>query len=139
MATTVGQIMSRNPRTLAAEAPVSAAARCMRDADTGTVVVLDDGRLVGILTDRDITVRVVAEDLPPSTPVREVCSAAELVTIEPGASADTAARLMREKAVRRLPVVEGGELVGVVSLGDLAIEMADRSALAQVSAAEPNR
>jgi CBS domain-containing protein len=139
MATTVDQIMSRNPRTLAAEAPVSAAARCMRDEDIGDVVVLDDGRLVGILTDRDITVRVVAEDLPPSTPIREACSAAELVTIEPGARVDDAARLMREKAVRRLPVVEGDEVVGVVSIGDLAIEVDDRSALAQVSAAEPNR
>jgi CBS domain-containing protein len=139
MATTVGQIMSRNPRTLAAEAPVSAAARCMREEDIGDVVVLDDGRLVGILTDRDITVRVVAADLPPSTPIRAVCSTVELVTIEPGASVDDAARLMREKAVRRLPVVEGGEVVGVVSIGDLAVQVDDRSALAQVSAAEPNR
>jgi CBS domain-containing protein len=139
MATTVDQIMSRDPRTLAAEAPISAAARCMRDEDIGDVVVLDDGRLVGILTDRDITVRVVAEDLPPSTPIRDVCSGAELVTIEPGARVADAARLMREKAVRRLPVVEGGEVVGVVSIGDLAIEVDDRSALAQVSAAEPNR
>ncbi|WP_233160018.1 CBS domain-containing protein [Pseudonocardia sp. MH-G8] len=139
MASTVAQIMARDPESVTADATVGDAAQRMRDADTGDVVVLDSDRLVGILTDRDIAVRVVAEGRAASTGVREVCSGQDLTTVTPDTSIDAAAQLMREKAVRRLPVVEGDHVVGVVSIGDLAIERDERSALADISATEANR
>lgn len=138
MATTVAEIMAHNPETVQADAPVVDAARRMRDSDTGDVVVLDGERLTGILTDRDIAVRVVAEGRDPSTPVRDVCSGQDLVTVDPDTPIDRAVELMRKGNVRRLPVVEGDRPVGVVSLGDLAIERDDTSALADISAAESN-
>jgi CBS domain-containing protein len=111
----------------------------MRQNDTGDVAVVDDGHVVGIITDRDITIRVVAADRPISTHVGEAASEQEIVTISPGATMAQAVSLMREKAVRRLPVVERGELVGMLSLGDLAIEVDPESGLAAISAAEPNK
>lgn len=139
MAETVAQIMARYPETVTPDTTVGEAARRMRDIDAGDVVVLDGGRLAGMLTDRDIAVRVVAEDKGPSTPVREVYSRQDLATVTPDMSMEQAAEVMRSKAVRRLPVVEGDRVVGVVSIGDLAIERDERSALADISAAEPNR
>jgi len=139
MASTVSQIMSREPETVAADAAVSDAARRMRDGGVGDVAVMDGERLVGILTDRDIAVRVVADGKDASTPVREACSGDELATITSDTSVEDAARLMREKSVRRLPVVDDNRLLGIVSIGDLAIEQDERSALADISAAESNR
>jgi CBS domain-containing protein len=140
MPSTVAQIMARNPESVTADATVRDAAQLMRDADIGDVVVLETERLVGILTDRDIAVRVVAEDKDISTTtVGEVCSGQGLATVTPDTSVDAAAQLMREKAIRRLPVVEGDRVVGVVSIGDLAIERDEKSALADISATEPNR
>ena len=138
MATTVSDVMTRNPETIEVSEPVVEAARRMRDADTGDVIVLDSGRVVGILTDRDITVRVVAEDKDLSTPVGEACSAADLQTVGPDTSLDQAVQLMRSNAIRRLPVVENDQAVGILSLGDLAIELDEDSALADISAAEPD-
>lgn len=138
MATTVAEIMTRDPQTVGLDASVAEAAACMRDADTGDVVVLDGDRLAGILTDRDIAVRVVAEGRDSSTPVREVCSGGDVVSITPDTTIEQAIQLMRDNAVRRLPVVEGDRPVGVLSLGDLAIERDERSALADISAAESN-
>ena len=138
MATTVAEIMARDPQTVQADAPVSEAASRMRDNDTGDVVVLDGQQLVGIVTDRDIAVRIVAEGRDPSTPAREACSAGDLTTVTPDTTAEQAAQIMRDNAVRRLPVVEGDRPVGVVSLGDLAVERDEHSALAEISAAEGN-
>ncbi len=138
MAATVSDVMTRNPETIEASEPVVEAARRMRDADIGNVVVLDNGRVVGILTDRDIAVRVVAEELDSSTPVREACSAGDLQTVAPDTSLQQAVQFMRTNAVRRLPVVENDRAVGILSLGDLAIEQDEDSALADISAAEPN-
>jgi len=110
----------------------------MRDKDIGTIVVLEQDRLYGILTDRDIAVRVVAQGSDPATvTVGDVCSR-ELTTIAPSASLSEAVRLVREKAIRRLLVVEDGEAVGIVSLGDLAIARDQKSALGEISSAEPN-
>jgi len=138
MATTVSEVMTRNPETVEVSDPVVEAARRMRDADTGDVIVLDNGRVVGVLTDRDITVRVVAENKELATPVGEVCSTTNLQTVSPDTSLDQAVQLMRSNAVRRLPVVENDRAVGIISLGDLAMEQDQDSALADISAAAPN-
>ena len=137
MATTVAEIMARDPQTVQADAPVREAAGLMRDADTGDVVVLEGGRLVGILTDRDIAVRVVAEGGSADTPVRDACTT-DPTTVTPDTRIEQAVELMRDRAIRRLPVVEGDRPVGVVSLGDLAIERDEDSALADIRAAAEN-
>ncbi|MEV4068427.1 CBS domain-containing protein [Nonomuraea fuscirosea] len=138
MAKTVADVMTSHPATVEADQPVSVAASLMRDHDTGALIVNDKGRMKGIVTDRDITVRVVADERGPDTPVREACSAS-VEAIGPDTSIEQAVRLMRTHAVRRLPVVEDGRAVGVVSLGDLAVERDPSSALADISAAEANR
>jgi CBS domain-containing protein len=139
MATTVAEVMAHDPATVDVDAPISEAARTMRAADVGDVLIVEGGRLRGIITDRDIAVRAVAEDKDPSTPVREACSGAELITVTPDTTIEQATQLMRSNAVRRLPVVEGDRPVGIVSIGDLAIERNETSALADISAAEANR
>jgi CBS domain-containing protein len=110
----------------------------MARGDMGDVIVLDNGTVAGILTDRDIAVRLVAQERDPRTPVAEILSDRDLVTVAPDMPLDQAARLMRQHSVRRLPVVQKGRAVGVVSLGDLAIERDETSALADISAAEGN-
>ncbi|MGH3916076.1 MAG: CBS domain-containing protein [Pseudonocardiaceae bacterium] len=139
MATTVAEVMTTNPVTVNADAPISEAARQMRINDVGDVLIVDNERLIGIITDRDIAVRAVADNKAPSTPVREVCIIGELVTVTPDTEIEKAVQLMRTKALRRLPVVEGARPVGVVSIGDLAIEYDKSSALADISAADPTR
>jgi CBS domain-containing protein len=138
MPRTVEEIMTRDPRTTNADDPVIEAARIMRDGDIGDVIVVEDGNVAGIVTDRDIAVRGVAEgrDLG-STPVRELCTSG-VATIEPGASVDDALRKMREADIRRLPVVDGDRPVGILSLGDLAVEREPDSVLADISAASPD-
>jgi CBS domain-containing protein len=133
----VRDVMSR-PRMLRAEATISEAAEVMRREDIGDVIVVDADRLYGMLTDRDIVVRVLAEGQDPSqTRIGDVCSR-ELTTISPEESVGQAVRLMREKAIRRLPVVEHDEVVGMLTIGDIAVERDSRTALADISAAPPN-
>ena len=131
--------MTPEPEALEATATVMHAAELMRARDIGDVVVLEDDRLYGILTDRDIVVRVLAERSDPAAvTVGEACSRV-LTTISPTESLADAVRLIREKAIRRLPVVEdGGRVVGIVSLGDLAEARDPKSALGDISAAAPN-
>jgi CBS domain-containing protein len=131
--------MTPNPSAISRSASVLDAAELMRGNNIGDVIVLEEDRLFGILTDRDIVVRGLAERSDPeTTPVGEICSC-DLTTIEPTASVEQAVRLMREKAIRRLPVVdENGDVVGIVSIGDVAVERDPRSALADISAAPPN-
>jgi CBS domain-containing protein len=134
----VRDVMTPLPRVLDTSASVTDAAEIMRDSDIGDVVVYEDCQLYGILTDRDIVVRVLAEGSDPATVrVGQVCSR-ELTTIPPEASVGEAVRLIREKAIRRLPVVEEGEVVGIVSMGDIAVARDRKSALGDVSAAPPN-
>ncbi len=138
MARTISEVMTKDPITLEASSSVVDAARAMRDADVGNVIVLDNGQVAGIVTDRDITVRAVAEGRDAeSTTLAEIYSQ-DLTTISPNDSVDDAVRLMREKAVRRLPVVEGGRAVGIVALGDVAVEGDAEEALEDISAAPPN-
>jgi CBS domain-containing protein len=139
MAQYLREIMTQKPLTLQTSDTITAAARTMRDGNIGDVVVLENGQIRGILTDRDIVVRALAEGLDPSrTTVGEVCSR-ELTTLSPADSIAEAASIMRDKAIRRLPVVEDGRPVGIVSLGDLAVERDPRSTLGGISAAPPNR
>src|SRR5712691_3959109 len=134
----VRDVMTPLPRALETSASVMDAAEIMRDNDIGDVVVLEDRQLYGILTDRDIVVRVLAERSDPANiTVGQVCSR-ELTTILPTASVGDAVRLFREKAIRRLPVVEEGEVLGIVSMGDIAVARDRKSALGDVSAAPPN-
>ncbi|NUR85628.1 MAG: CBS domain-containing protein [Nonomuraea sp.] len=138
MAQTVADVMTSHPATVEGDQPVSVAASLMRDNDAGAVIVNDNGRMKGIVTDRDITIRVVADDRGPDTPVSEACSPS-VEAVGPDTSIDQAVQIMRSHAVRRLPVVEDGRPVGIVSLGDLALERDPNSALADISAAEGNR
>jgi CBS domain-containing protein len=131
-------IMSPAPVCMAPGEPVSAAAQAMKRHGIGTVLVLADGRLSGLVTDRDITVRVLAEGRDPRTiTIGDICSAG-LVVLGPDDDVEEAARLVRERAVRRIPVLQDGIPVGVVSVGDLALENDATSALSGVSAAPPN-
>ena len=139
MARTIREVMTSDPITVSAGSTVMEAAQRMRDADVGPVIVMDDNGVAGIVTDRDITVRTVADGRNPSdVRVEEICSR-DLTTLSPDDSVEDAVRLMREKAVRRLPVVEGGQPVGIVSIGDLAVEQQPDSALADISQAPPNQ
>jgi CBS domain-containing protein len=132
--------MSTDLVTLPATATVVDAAFEMRDRGIGDVVVVDDGRLLGLLTDRDIAVRVVAAGRNSAlTPVADVCSREEIATVSPEDRVSRAVTVMRERAVRRLPVMKDGRPVGIVSLGDLALERDRRSALGEISAAPANR
>jgi CBS domain-containing protein len=138
MTTKVRDIMTAAPVSMAATESASAAARAMKKHGIGTVLVLTDGRLTGLLTDRDITIRVLAEGRDPlTTQVGDICSR-ELVVLSPHDDVEHAIRLMTERAVRRLPVVLDGAPVGVVSIGDLALDTDDLSTLSGISAAPPN-
>jgi CBS domain-containing protein len=136
---TIGDIMTSQPTTLPASASVLEAARAMRDSNIGDVIVADNGQICGIITDRDVVVRVTAEGREPArTKLAEICSQ-DLTTVSPTDSIDHAVQLMRQRAIRRLPVVENGRAVGIVSIGDLAQERDPTSALSDISAAPSNR
>ena len=139
MAQMVRDVMSRQPLTVEDSATVMDAARAMREANIGDVIVLKGGSVCGMVTDRDIVIRAVAEGRDPkSIKVGEICSG-DVATVAPDETVDRVISLMRQKAIRRVPVVEGGKPVGVISLGDLAIEKDSKSALADISAAQPNQ
>ncbi|MET8894267.1 CBS domain-containing protein [Streptomyces albogriseolus] len=138
MAQYVRDIMTAAPVTVGPHTSVAQAARLMRDHDLGAVLVADDGRLRGLVTDRDLVVRSVAEGVDPEeTTVVRACSE-DLVTVRPDDELDLAVRLMREHAVRRVPVVDGEHAVGVLSLGDIALERDPDSSLADIGVARPN-
>jgi CBS domain-containing protein len=136
----VADVMTPTPTTVRASQTVAEAANNMRQIDAGSIIVLDDsGHVTGIVTDRDIAVRAVAQGRDPqTTTVREI-SSEDLTTLSPSDSIEEAVRLMRDRAIRRIPVVESGRPVGIVSIGDLATLRDPRSALADISAEPPNR
>jgi CBS domain-containing protein len=139
MARTVEEIMTTNPRTVNADDTVLQAAQVMRDSDIGDVVVVEDGQVTGIVTDRDIVVRAAAEGRDAdSTTVGDIATTG-IEAIEPEANVDDALRTMREHDIRRLPVVKNGRPVGIISLGDLAVEREPDSTLADISAAAPDQ
>jgi CBS domain-containing protein len=114
--------MTPNPITVPPSASIQEAARIMRDKDTGVVPIVEDGRPVGLVTDRDIVVRAVADGgARLDGRVRDIATT-ELVTLEPDLSTEEAARLMGERQVRRVLVCEDDRLVGIASIGDLAVK-----------------
>jgi CBS domain-containing protein len=130
---TVQDVMTPEVVFLPADTTVDEAARAMREKDIGDVVVTDGPALAGVLTDRDIVIRVVADRRDPcTTPVGEVATRDPLM-IQKDAPANEAARLMRERSVRRLLVCDNDRrLVGIVSIGDLAARLDRSSALDEI-------
>jgi CBS domain-containing protein len=137
MAQSIRDAMTKTPASLPATSTVADAARQMRELDIGDVLIEEDGRLVGIVTDRDLVVRALAEGRDATSRLGDIFSA-ELVCITPSDSPEDAIRIMRERALRRVPVVEGGKPVGILSLGDLAAERDPESVLGEISTAPPN-
>jgi CBS domain-containing protein len=123
MGKSISQVMTSNPRGVETSTPVAEAARLMKTEDVGSVPILEGDRLTGMLTDRDIAIRLVAEGKDPqSTTVGEIASR-DVVTIDPQQNLDEALRLMAQHQVRRLPVVEeDGRLVGIVAQADVATQ-----------------
>lgn len=125
--TQVREVMTSNPAKCSPQDTVVDAARLMAQQDVGPIPVVDGDRLVGLLTDRDIVVRVVAEGRSPeSTTIGEIAST-DLATVSPDEDLDRALQLLAERRVRRLPVVEGGRLVGMVAQADVARRGDDRA------------
>jgi CBS domain-containing protein len=137
MADTVRDLLKGDPVTVEAGATVQDAAKLMDEKDIGNVLVVENNEVQGIVTDRDIVVRVIAKGDGADASVREAATT-DLETLEPDASIDDAIQKMEQGNVRRLPVVEDGKPVGVISLGDLAQAKDKDSALADISAASPN-
>jgi CBS domain-containing protein len=134
----VAELMTKDPMTLDVMNTAAEAALAMAERDIGDVIVRDGDQVCGIVTDRDIVVRAVAQNRNPVTvTLGEICSRT-MVTLSPDDSVDEAIRLMSERALRRLPVVAEGRAVGIVSLGDLAVERDRQSVLGEISAAPPN-
>jgi len=125
------EIMTRDVRTATREMTLRDVAVMMRDGDMGSVPVVEDGRLVGIVTDRDIVVRCVADGRDTSTPVSEAMTT-EIFSIKPENFAFEAVRLMGDKQVRRVAVVsEDGQLAGIISMADVALETEDELEIAE--------
>ncbi|HKA69349.1 MAG TPA: CBS domain-containing protein [Actinomycetes bacterium] len=135
----IDEIMTKNVVTVPINGTVLEAARLMQENAIGDVVAVDGEQLWGLITDRDIVTRVVAEGRPPQeTSVAEV-SSRNPVTVQPGQDFREAVLLMRSNDIRRLPVVDDGRLVGIVTLGDLAEHKDPNSALGDISAAPPQQ
>jgi CBS domain-containing protein len=130
--------MTPDPVIVPAETPLAEAARLMRDRDIGDVLVSRDGALLGIVTDRDIVVRAVADGLDPQVTVVERCCTSDVLVVEADDPVIDVVALIRERAVRRVPVTDDGRLVGIISLGDLAKQRDPDSPLADISAAPAN-
>ena len=135
----VSDVMTKQVVYLPAETMLDEAARVMKEADIGDVVVTDGATLAGMLTDRDIVVRAVAERADPGTTTIGSIITREVVMIEQHSTAGEAAALMRERNIRRVLVCDNErKLVGIVSLGDLAMQLDPNSALSDISEAAPN-
>jgi CBS domain-containing protein len=133
----VSDIMTPAPVGVYYSQTIGEAARIMRDTQVGAVLVVNDGALSGVVTDRDLVVRGLAEGEGPDSPVGPLCSG-DLVGVAADADVGQAEQLMREHAVRRLPVISDGQVVGIVSIGDLAVSVDEDSPLAAVSRAQPS-
>ncbi|HEX2153957.1 MAG TPA: CBS domain-containing protein [Acidimicrobiia bacterium] len=138
MPQSIRDVMTADPVRVPEDMNIIQLAEIMRDRDIGDVIVSDGAGVVGIVTDRDIVVRGLA-----SGDGVEMLSAGDVAsrdvrTVSPDDPVGTAVKYMSDMAIRRLPVVENGELVGVVSLGDLAMERDPESALSDISEAPPN-
>jgi CBS domain-containing protein len=138
MAKSVRDAMTADPRSIGASASVVEAARLMREQHIGSLPVTEDDRLVGMITDRDITTRVVAESaVPKTTSVGDVYSR-DLISVEPNSDLEEALRLMARHQVRRLPVVENDRLVGMVAQADIALKESERTGELVGAISEPS-
>lgn len=118
----IKDIMTQNVATLNSADTVEKAAQLMREHDIGAIPVCDQEKVIGVVTDRDIALRTVAEGQnATSQTVRSVMTTTPVIG-KPEMDVREAARIMKERQIRRLPVVENGNLVGIVSLGDFAVE-----------------
>jgi CBS domain-containing protein len=132
------EVMTGSPIALEADTSIREAARQMREADTGAMLVTEGGGLGGILTDRDIAIRGEADGLDPEgTSAIEIASRG-ISALAPTNTVEDAIGLMRQENVRRVPIVEGDRPVGILSLGDLAMERDEESVLADISSAPGN-
>jgi CBS domain-containing protein len=129
--------MTGDPKTVEASATVEEAAKIMAEDDLGSVLIVENGEVQGIITDRDIVVRVIAKGNGADASVREAATT-DVETLSPDDSIDDAVKKMEQADVRRLPVVDDGKPAGIVSLGDLAKAKDQDSALADISSASPN-
>ena len=125
------EIMTKNVRTATSDMSLCEAAALMRDGDMGAVPVVDEGKLVGIVTDRDIVVRAIAEGKNSATPIRDAMTT-DLFTVTPEDFVFEAIRLMGDKQIRRVPVIgKSGELVGIIAMADVALETEDEREIAE--------
>ncbi len=116
----IQEAMTKAPKTVTSDTTVEEAARTLKAEDIGSLPIVDDDRLVGVVTDRDIAIRIVGEGRGLETTVGEIASK-DVVTVDPQQSLEEAARLMAEHQIRRLPVVEeDGKLVGILAQADVA-------------------
>ena len=129
----VRDVMTPGPIGVDYHQSVGEAARAMRDWGVGAILVVSNGSLYGLVTDRDLVVRAVAEERGADEPVGPL-SSGNLIGVDADADVHEAMRLMRQHSVRRLPVLEGGQVAGIVSLGDLAMQDEPDLAFAQLSA-----
>ena len=131
-------VMTPDPTICPSATTARDAAAMMRDKDIGNVLVQDDGGSLGIVTDRDIVTRAVANGRDPSdVRLGEICTP-DIKTVSVDTSVDEVIRLMSDLAIRRVPVCEGDKPVGIVALGDLARDRDPSSLLGDISAAPPN-
>lgn len=138
MAQAIRDVMTPDPVCLDPHDSAAEAAREMRRVDSGAILVAEGGHLRGLVTDRDIVVRAVADGRDPSqVELQEICSA-DIDALGPDDDVDRAVQLMRDRHVRRIPVVDGDRPVGIVSIGDLALARDEKSALADISGAPAN-
>ena len=133
----VRDVMTPGPIRVDYYQSIGDAARTMRDWGVGAVLVVHEQSLRGLVTDRDLVVRAVAESRTPDEPVGPL-SSGDLIGVNAEDDVSVAARLMREHAVRRLPVIENGQVAGIVSIGDLALQDDPASVLSLVSKAHPS-
>jgi CBS domain-containing protein len=128
MAKKISEVMTTNPRTVDPTTSIVDAARLMRDEDVGPIPIVENNQCVGILTDRDIVLRVVADGKDPATTTVGDVASRDLITIDPEQTLDEAARLMAQHQVRRLPVCEeDGNLVGIIAQADLALTAPEKT------------
>lgn len=125
------EIMTTNVTSVSPTAPIREAAAMMRDGDIGSLPVVENGRLVGIVTDRDIVVRAIAEGADASTSVSAAMTA-DVFSVKPDDFVFEAIRLMGDKQIRRIPVInEDGSLAGIIAMADIALEVEDEREIAE--------
>lgn len=133
---TVEQLMTSSIISVSPNQTIEEAARLMQNHNIGAIPVVENNRIIGMVTDRDITIRSTADGGNEKQPVSQIMTN-EVISVTPETQVDEAARLMAEKQIRRLPVIENNQIVGMISLGDIATEQQFESkaeeALSQIS------